>query len=375
VQPDSAAASYGVQLLENSEWQALFFAGTLNLSESFRIDLGGRQQDVAKNATQIASDAYLSTTGTAYGPRTEFARSTPALDVDEFLPEVGIQWDATDKVMFYAKYSEAFKMGGFVVAPPIGGSIDDSVYLPEEAEGGEVGFKTVLLNDRLQFNMAYYDTDYTNLQVSVFIAEGAGFFLTTNAAAAETKGFEWDGRWAPSDRFLLGFSGSLAEATYTDYEGAECNSLQDKLWRVDTSPATPGLCRQNLSGVRISNHPEWTLGLQPRYEFDLGTNFIGTLSGNVFFSDGYELAATSQQDPISFIDDWYRVDALFAVAPQSGSWQVGLYARDLTDERVAYGAGQNNFQSRSGLIDHDAGSYTADRGRRVGIQFDYFFGQ
>jgi outer membrane receptor protein involved in Fe transport len=375
VQPDSASASYGVQLLENSEWQAFFFAGTFNVSDSLRINLGGRHQDVAKSATQIGTDAYLSTTGTAYGPRTEFARSTPSLDFDDFLPEVGFQWDANDNFMVYAKYSEAFKMGGFVVAPPIGGSIDDSVYLPEEAEGAEVGFKATLLDGNLQFNMAYYDTDYTNLQVSVFIAEGAGFFLTTNAAAAETTGFEWDGRWAVSDNFLLGFNGSLAEATYTDYAGAECNSLQDKLWQVDTTPATLGLCRQDLSGVRISNHPEWTLGLQPEYTFDMGETFVGTFSANLVFSDGYELAATSQQDPIGFIDSWHRLDARFAVAPRDGDWQIALYARDLTDERIAYGAGVNNFQSRSLLIAHDAGSYTADRGRRVGVQFNYFFGQ
>jgi outer membrane receptor protein involved in Fe transport len=278
--------------------------------------------------------------------------------------------------MLYVKYSEAFKMGGFVVAPPIGGSIDDSVYLPEEAEGAEIGFKSTLLDGNLQLNMAYYDTDYTNLQVSVFIAEGAGFFLTTNAAAAETKGFEWDGRWAAGENFFLGFTGSLAEATYTDYQGAECNSYQDKLWTiVDTTPATPGLCRQDLTGVRISNHPEWTLGLQPEFTFGLGSNYLGTLSLNLFFSDGYELAATSQQDPISFIDDWHRLDVRFAVGPESGNWQLALYARDLTDERVAYGAGLNNFQSRTRLIDHDAGGYTADRGRRVGIQFNYFFGQ
>ena len=376
VQPNSAAASYGVQLLENSEWQALFFAGTFNVSDALRLNVGGRYQDVSKSATQIGSDAYLSTTGTAYGPRTEFARSNPSLEFDDFLPEIGAQWDVSDRLMLYVKYSEAFKMGGFVVAPPIGGSIDDSVYLPEEAEGSEIGFKSTLLDGNLQLSMAYYDTDYTNLQVSVFIAEGAGFFLTTNAAAAETKGFEWDGRWAIGESFFLGFSGSLAEATYTDYEGAECNSYQDKLWTiVDTTPATPGLCRQDLTGVRISNHPEWTLGLQPEYTFALGNNFVGTLSANVFFSDGYELNATSQQDPISFIDDWHRLDVRFAVAPEDGDWQLALYARDLTDERVAYGAGQNNFQSRTRRIDHDAGSYTADRGRRVGIQFNYFFGE
>ncbi len=127
--------------------------------------------------------------------------------------------------------------------------------------------------------------------------------------------------------------------------------------------------------MRISNHPAWTFGLQPEYTIALGDNFVGTLSANLFFSDGYELAATSSGDPISFIDDWHRLDARFGVGPEEGNWQIALYARDLTDERVPYGVGVRNFQSRTRRIDYDAGAYTADRGRRVGIQFNYFFGQ
>lgn len=370
--PDAASASYGVQLLENSEWQAMFFAGTFHVSDAFRINVGGRYQDTTKTGTQIGTDAYLTTTGTAFGQRMEFQTVDQRIEFDDFLPEVGVQWDTTEDLMLYAKYSEAFKMGGFVVAPPIGGTIDDSVYQPEEAEGIELGFKASLLDDSLELNMAYYDTDFTNLQVSVFIAEGAGFFLTTNAAAAVSEGIEWDGRWAISDNFLLGFNGSIADAKFTDYNGAECNSLDDKLWALD--PNTTGPCRADISGVALGNSPDWTFGLQPQYSFELGANYRATLSANLFFSDGYELAATPQNDPLSFIDSWHRLDAQFTVSPLDGNWNVGLYARDLTDERVWVGAGQNNFQSRTLLLDHDPGGVTAERGRRVGVQFNYFFG-
>jgi outer membrane receptor protein involved in Fe transport len=373
--PNVAAASYGVQLLQTSEWQSLFLAGTFNVSDAFRINVGGRYQDTTKTGNQIGTDAYLTQTGTNFGPRAEFQNIDQRIEFDDFLPEVGVQWDTTEDLMLYAKYSEAFKMGGFVVAPPIGGSVDQSIYQPEEAEGIELGFKSTLLDGQLEFNLAYYDTDYTNLQVSVFIVDSAhpqGFFNTTNAAAANSAGFEWDGRWAVTDNFILGFNGSLAEGEFTDYSGAECNSLDDKLWDLD--PNTSGDCRQDLSGVALGNFPEWTLGLQPQYAFDLGNSFRGTLSGNVFFSDGYEMSATPQADPLSIIGSWHRVDLNFTVAPMDGNWEIGVYARDLTDEKVWIGAGQNNFQSRTIRLDYDPGTVTTERGRRVGVQFNYLFG-
>ena len=49
--------------------------------------------------------------------------------------------------------------------------ITDSIYQPEQAEGYELGIKSTLLDGNLQFNLAYYDTDYTTLQVSVFIVD------------------------------------------------------------------------------------------------------------------------------------------------------------------------------------------------------------
>lgn len=373
--PNVAAASYGVRLLQKSEWQSLFLAGTFNVSDALRINVGGRYQDTTKTGTQYGTDAYLTLTGTNYGARSVFQDIDQKITFDDFLPEVGVQWNTSDDVMLYAKYSEAFKMGGFVVSPPIGGSVDQSIYQPEQAKGYELGFKSTLLDGDLEFNLAYYDTDYTNMQVSVFIVDSAhpqGFFNTTNAAAATSKGIEWEGRWAIGDNFLLGFNGSINDGKFTDYDGAECNALQSKLWALD--PNNVGDCRQNLAGVPLGNFPDWTFGLQPQWTFDFGNGFEGRLSGNVFWSDGYEMSATPQFDPLSIIDSWYRIDVLFSVGPASGNWDVGLYARDLTDQKNWLGAGQNNFQSRTLRVDQDPGSVTQDRGRRIGVQFNYRFG-
>lgn len=372
---DLAASSYGVQLLQTSEWQSLFFAGNWNVSDVFSVNVGGRYQDTTKTGRQLGRDAYLTTTGTRFGERTIFQEIDQRIDFDDFLPEFGVQWDFTDAAMFYAKYSEAFKMGGFVVAPPIGGSVDQSIYFPEEAEGVEVGIKSTFADGSVEFNVAYFDTDYTNLQTSVFLVDDnnpQGVFVTANAGGANSSGFEFDGRWAITDNFRLGFSGSLGDAQYTDYPAAECNSRQDKEWRLD--PTTSGPCRQSLTGVALPNFPDWTLGLSPTWSFAMGSGWSATLSGNIFFSDGYELAATPTLDPLNFIDSWQRVDLNLTMGPTDANWELGFYARDLTDERVWISAGASSFQHRTRRVDHDAGVVTAERGRRVGVQFNYFFG-
>ena len=102
--------------------------------------------------------------------------------------------------MTYVKYAEAFKNGGFVMSPPVGGGLPDPFsFAPEHAEGYEVGMKSRLFDNRLELNTAAYYTEYTDLQVTVFIS-AIGRFITTNAAKAHTQGVEFDGRWAISTR-------------------------------------------------------------------------------------------------------------------------------------------------------------------------------
>lgn len=79
--------------------------------------------------------------------------------------------DLSGDVMGYIKYAEAFKNGGFVMSPPVGGGLPNPFsFAPEFAEGYEVGVKSRLADNRLELNAALYKTDYTNLQVTVFIS-------------------------------------------------------------------------------------------------------------------------------------------------------------------------------------------------------------
>jgi outer membrane receptor protein involved in Fe transport len=217
-QPTGArAVGFGGLLTEDSEWTSVFGAATWNATDTFRVNFGGRYQDATKDGRLPAEVAFLvGPTATRFGAFAPIpagnAGGVPAVgtvEASEFLPEVGVEWDLSDDVMGYVKYAEAFKNGGFVMSPPVGGGLPNPFsFAPEFAEGYEIGLKSRLADNRLELNAALYKTDYTDLQVTVFIS-AIGRFITTNAAEAHTQGFEFDGRWAVSDAFTLGFAGAF----------------------------------------------------------------------------------------------------------------------------------------------------------------------
>jgi outer membrane receptor protein involved in Fe transport len=377
--PGSISIGFANRLLEDTTWASVFFSGTWNVSDAFRIDVGARYQNVEKDGVLTPTVASLlpgATRFTPFGPYP--GNSRPPLtglnaDFDDTLPEVGLRWRVADDLMLYGRYAEAFKAGGFIlVGAPNGTQPDPPDYGPEFAAGFEFGVKSRFLDNDLELNISWYDTDYTDLQVSVF-SPITNSFITENAAAANTRGFEVDGRWAVGDNFIMGFSGSLAEAKYVRYSAAPaCNSLDAKLFQANTGQSA-GNCTVDLSGADMAGVPGWTIGITPQLDFALGSGFVGSISANLFFSDAY--LGRDGRHPMDFIDAYHRLDVRFALAPIAGPWEVALYGRNVTDEAVIYLSGENSFHSRTLALDYDAAGGMLDRGARFGIQLSYFFGK
>jgi len=369
-----SAISYGGPLVENSKWTSVFFSTTWNVSDSFRINVGGRRQSIDKTGIENPMLARLPTGGTAYEPLT--ASGPPVsgrVDTSDFLPEVGVQWDASDAVMVYAKYSEALKAGGFVKSPPIGGAVANPfTYDNEVAEGFEVGVKGLLFDGRLLLNASYYNTDFTDLQVTILNPDTAAF-ETQNAAAAHTKGFEFDGRWAVTDNFSVGFAGSVSEAKYDNYVGPNCNSLETKIGpvgRCQFSAANPTALVFNANGVTLPYAPDWAINVQPEYRLG-GNEFDVSVSANMVWSDGFSIAGVDG-DPLNQADEYMRVDLRLTIVPMEGNWEVALYGRDVTDERRQH-TNAFSFLSRSLAPVYDANGVGRERGARYGVQLRYFF--
>ena len=69
-----------------------------------------------------------------------------------------------------------------------------------------------LADGAAELNLAYYYTEYKDLQVSQF--DGALGFNVTNAGEATVQGIEADGRWAVSDNVILTGSAAYLDVNY-----------------------------------------------------------------------------------------------------------------------------------------------------------------
>ena len=106
-------------------------------------------------------------------------------------------------------------------------------------------------------------------------------------------------------------------------------------------------------------------------------NYRAVLGASMIFKDDSVLANTFDgvgYDPLSLVDSSHRIDLRFAISPPDGSWEVALYGRDVTDERVKTGGAFDLVQKSTDLTAYDAGGTQRARGARWGLQGSYFFG-
>ncbi|HIL82124.1 MAG: TonB-dependent receptor [bacterium] len=91
-----------------------------------------------------------------------------ALDLSEdwssFDPSLSLRYSLSEDAMIYASYSSGYKSGAFQFFPSTAAAAR-KVADPEEVDAFELGFKTLLMDQRLQLNMAYFDMDYKDLQL------------------------------------------------------------------------------------------------------------------------------------------------------------------------------------------------------------------
>jgi outer membrane receptor protein involved in Fe transport len=352
---------------QESEMWAAFAQVTWNISDSFRLVLGGRYSEEDKTATKTqvhfgqdnqatpATDPTGQTPNVLWGLNPLFgAFSIEPYDTiegerkeEEFNPLVTLQWDATDAMMLYATYVEGFKAGGFdirsnghpdpavVNAQNLGQGLDIVgvfEFEDEAAESLEVGAK-MGIGERAELNIAAFYTEYTNLQTSQF--DGVLGFNVRNAGEAEISGIEFDGRWLLSRGLTI--TGALAylDFEYTDFRNNQCYFGQQVL---DPGAVQPDGVTCDATGKRKEYTPEWTGSLIADYVMPLGDSLELRTTLDWNYSDSYTYNPTL--DPRSEQDAFSRVNLRVAVGAASGAWEVAFIGQNLTDEDVVIYGGE-----------------------------------
>jgi iron complex outermembrane receptor protein len=221
-----------------------FADGTFHLTGALKLIAGARYSQDKQTAV------YGNTFGLVLGghrvPLAAFCpQETDNLKFDSFTPRAGLQYDIDPSVNVYFTYSKGFKSGGANIY-----SCHDD-FKPEKITAYEGGFKSRLLDNTVTFNIAAFYYDYTNFQVSQIV----GLSLdVTNAAAAEIKGVEFEGVWAPDSHWSLSANASYIDARYSNFS--------------NTDGLNPQLGLQNLDGHLLDNSPLFSANVGLAYRTD-----------------------------------------------------------------------------------------------------------
>ncbi len=239
---------------------------------------------------------------------------------DNVAPTFVLAYDFSDDLQAYAKYSKGWKAGGFngeseSLAGFVGG------YDPEEVDAWELGFKSRLMEDRLQINAAAFYNDETDLQLSVFTSGSSASTVIRNAGEAVKRGIELEVLFQPTNDLLL-----TANFGYLDSEYKEYNEFDATLGR-----------EVNLKDERANQYaPEYNFNLSGEYTF--ARTGWGEVQGRLdyTYSDDYVPYVTPEQNATSMIDSYGvlngRLSLLDMPVGGDSTLTVAVWGKNLTDE-------------------------------------------
>jgi len=167
----------------------------------------------------------------------------------------------------------------------------------------EVGFKGQLL-DNLQLSLTVFNTDYKDLPYQVSTTLGGGFNTQSIIVDQTSRGVEFEGSWAATDNFRL-----YATVGYIDADVDDPNPAA-------VAPLTP----------------EWTASFSPELTIPAGSGEV-TMRADYSFRD--KMFGEPSNDPGRFtqIDSRDLINFDISYRPGEGDWTVGVYGRNVTDER------------------------------------------
>ncbi len=180
-----------------------------------------------------------------------------------FSYRLGVEYHVNRRVMVYASYATAFKGGGWTTRLTVPNfntttfePLPAPTFEPEKAKTAEIGLKSELLNRRVRLNVAVFNTDYDNIQLTF---QNGSSPVTANGGDGRIRGVEFEINAAPIEGWTIDASGGYLDAEY----------------------------RSVLAGVPLTgsekfvNTPEWSLQAGTAYTVETGVGaFIPRVDWN-----------------------------------------------------------------------------------------------
>jgi outer membrane receptor protein involved in Fe transport len=182
--------------------------------------------------TRSAPDEWLPSLVQAVGldekdfnaARIEGPYAEPLSDSDTD-PTITLRYRPTDNLSFYARYAQAFKIGGFDTGQTSIPAIEDFKFDSEDAQNIELGVKGTAWDGRFGFEVTLFELEMTDLQTTTTSTDPNQTSETVNADQ-RTRGLEFSTRWAATENLRLDFSGAFMDGEMTKMEGVGCTGAE-----------------------------------------------------------------------------------------------------------------------------------------------------
>lgn len=287
---------YTFDYATKSKSKALFAQGKYALTDQLSVEAGVRYTKDEKS--QIGTS---DTTGGAFVENVDRRYSG-----DKVTWHAGVNWQATPRNLIYAKVDRGYKAGGYT---------NTAIYDPETITAYEIGSKNRFLDNRLQVNLTAFYYDYKDMQIQQNDPVTALNFVR-NADSAELYGAEFD---------------MVYQATPETILNANVAYLHTKFGAFCTVAISPCPAANDISGKRLPQSPEWSIGGGITHDFIFGESKLTARVQSRYQSKSYFTffnRASEQQK------SYTRTDATLTYSRENWPVTIGVYGRNLENSRI-----------------------------------------
>lgn len=215
--------------------KAVFAQGDYRISDRWTATVGVRHTEEEKGGW---SHRYY-TTGFDGPPAADILPLTSYdADFSETTPMASISFKPNADLNFYARVAKGFKSGGFsaeLSTPDI-----TTPFQPQTSVSTEVGVKSTLLDGRARLNVALYNTDISDQQLTQLLP-GTTQSRVVNAGESTYRGVEVEAALLVTDGWQVQLSYGYLDAKYDKYP--------DNPIICQTIPGFGQLCRTDSTSI------------------------------------------------------------------------------------------------------------------------------
>jgi iron complex outermembrane receptor protein len=321
-----------VQYTEGDSW-SVFGQVIWDISDEYELAAGGRFTDDRKEGTQHHEYVHQFLQLIGWFPTGVDLEATT--DDTDFSPEVTLTWRPRDEITVWGAWKNGYKASGYSAPTVLTNTFgpENITFGEEDADGFEIGIKSLLFDGSVRLNVTAYDFEFSDLQVSQFRPETTTFVIG-NAASASTQGIEFDASWLVNENLEVYTEFGLNDAQYDDYPNVACYAFQTVaqgcIPELDDEGEPTGRSFQDLSGETLAAAPDVAGSIGFEATHTVFRDWMGLLSVEGLYTDDYSTAGNGE--PLAQQDSYWNLRARLGLTSPDNKLEFALIGRNLTDE-------------------------------------------